>query len=551
MGNLTSLAIGSLDPVTYAYNARNDLTSVTDPGGESSFSYDDGERLTEVATPEGSTRAYSYDAASRPTQVENTTGSGTHTLDYTYDANGNVLSENSNTYTYDALNRFSTWYNPATHTTTTYTYDAAGNLTQVQEGENITASYSYNAGDEITNTGFTYDDNGNLTSDGTHTYVYDADNQLVQVKEGETVIASMTYDYMGRRTSLTTGGNTTYFHYAGTLLVAESNSSGDITATYAYDDTRQLLSMTRGSSTYYYQMNAHGDVVSLTDSSGAVVDIYTYDPWGKLLTSTGSVTNPFRYAGYYYDSGTGLYYLWHRYYSPGLQRFLTVDSIKGEMGETQSLDRYVYVEDDPLRLVDPSGLLSWGTVLKWAVGGTEAVLAAAATAVATVAAGPYGAAQAGSVLVPIIEDSEPVGEGASAGDALIKEITGLTGEAGQAIFEKAQELLAKNEICPVGKTCMVLGTYPTNIQYMEGLEGDSAWALDIPDEDWSAADRPVQEAAERLFLNEGIDRGMSILLSSDPDEAMPTSWYRFELNYLDSKGFAPNPTGQCMISAGK
>ena len=74
------------------------------------------------------------------------------------------------------------------------------------------------------------------------------------MKEGETTIASMTYDFMGRRTSLTTGGNTTYFHYAGTLLVAESNSSGDITATYAYDDTGQLLSMTRGSSTYYYQI---------------------------------------------------------------------------------------------------------------------------------------------------------------------------------------------------------------------------------------------------------------------------------------------------------
>ena len=98
----------------------------------------------------------------------------------------------------------------------------------------------------------------------------------------------MTYDFLGRRTSLTTSGGTTYFHYAGSLLVAESNASGAITATYAYDDAGNLLSMTRGSSTYYYQTNAHGDVVSLTDSTGAVVATYTYDPWGKPLTSTGS-----------------------------------------------------------------------------------------------------------------------------------------------------------------------------------------------------------------------------------------------------------------------
>ena len=161
----------------------------------------------------------------------------------------------------------------------------------------------------------------------------------------------MAYDFIGRRTSLTTSAGTTYFHYAGDLLVAESNGSGDVTATYAYAPEGGLISMTRGGSTYYYQTNAQGDVVSLTDSTGAIVDSYGYDPWGKPLSSTGSVTNPFRYAGCYYDGSTGLYYLYHRYYDPATMRFLTLDP-----ASIVTFDRYGYAKDNPVNGADPDGL---------------------------------------------------------------------------------------------------------------------------------------------------------------------------------------------------
>ena len=51
---------------------------------------------------------------------------------------------------------------------------------------------------------------------------------------------------------------------------------------------------------------------------------YTYDPWGKLLSATGTLadTNPLRYRGYYYDAETGLYSLQSRYYDPTACRFL-------------------------------------------------------------------------------------------------------------------------------------------------------------------------------------------------------------------------------------
>jgi RHS repeat-associated protein len=356
VSNVTGLNLNDLVSLALTHDAREQLATLTDPGGTTEFTYDAGGRMTEIATPDGSTRSFTFDAGSRPTEVENVTDSGTQTFTYTYDANGNVTGEGSATYTYDALNRLTSWYDPVTDVTTSYAYDAGGNLTEVEEDSVPTETYTHNAGDEITNTGYTYDDNGNLTADGSFTYTYDGDNQVVEVDEGETTIATMTYDFTGRRSSLTTSAGTTYFHYAGSFLVAESDENGDVTATYAYTPGGGPISMTRGANTYYYQTNAHGDVVSLTDSTGAVVNTYRYDPWGKPLSETGTVVNPLRYAGYYYDDATGLYYLWHRYYDADTKRFLTVDP-----AVVVTFSPYGYAADNPLFSTDPVGLsaLDW------------------------------------------------------------------------------------------------------------------------------------------------------------------------------------------------
>ena len=234
--------------------------------------------------------------------------------------------------------------------------DAAGNLLEVKEDTATVEAYTYDAGqpDHERRASPTTTD-GNLTADGTRSFLYDGKGRLVEVKEGETTLAQMTYDYLDRRTSLTTAGGTTYFHYVGADVVAETDEDGDVLARYTYGPAG-LLSMTRGGETYFYQRNAHGDVVSLTDDSGAVVNTYTYDPWGKLLSATEQVANPYRYAGYRYDSATGLYYLWHRYYDPGVRRFLTEDPVGGTPGRTQSTNAYTYVENKPQLYRDPSGL---------------------------------------------------------------------------------------------------------------------------------------------------------------------------------------------------
>jgi RHS repeat-associated protein len=89
-----------------------------------------------------------------------------------------------------------------------------------------------------------------------------------------------------------------------------------------------------------------------------LVSTYQYDPYGNLTSSTGSVTNPWRFAGGYFDSGTGHYKFGTRYYNPGFGRWSQQDPVRGQLNDPTSLNRYLYAGDDPVNLTDPSGRLS-------------------------------------------------------------------------------------------------------------------------------------------------------------------------------------------------
>jgi len=141
-------------------------------------------------------------------------------------------------------------------------------------------------------------------------------------------------------------------------VIVETDNTGTTLATYTYDPSGALFSMTRGGATYFYHLNARGDVVALTDSSGAVVNTYTYDPWGAPLTASETVENPYRYASYRYDTSTGLYYCWNRHYAPELARFLTRDIYPGELADPVTMNPYLYCGGDPVNAVDPSGMMT-------------------------------------------------------------------------------------------------------------------------------------------------------------------------------------------------
>ena len=99
----------------------------------------------------------------------------------------------------------------------------------------------------------------------------------------------------------------------------------------------------------------HGNVVQLTDESGAVIKTYEYDSFGNEVNPDRKDENPFRYCGEYYDKETEEIYLRARYYQPNVGRFLTRDSYTGESDEPLSLHLYTYCENDGINSVDPSG----------------------------------------------------------------------------------------------------------------------------------------------------------------------------------------------------
>ena len=106
---------------------------------------------------------------------------------------------------------------------------------------------------------------------------------------------------------------------------------------------------------YYYLTNLQGDIVGILDSSGTTVATYTYNAWGKLLSSTGDLAsiNPLRYRGYYYDAETGLYYVSSRYYDPEIGRWINADSQLSTSINGSNLFSYCF--NNPINRVDRTG----------------------------------------------------------------------------------------------------------------------------------------------------------------------------------------------------
>jgi RHS repeat-associated protein len=97
-----------------------------------------------------------------------------------------------------------------------------------------------------------------------------------------------------------------------------------------------------------------GSITSLTGSSVTIAATYAYDSFGQLTASSGSLANPFHYTAREFDAETGLRYYRARYYDPAAGRFVSEDPI-GFSGDGTNF--YIYVDNNPVVLIDPSGLV--------------------------------------------------------------------------------------------------------------------------------------------------------------------------------------------------
>ena len=367
---------------TYAYDSLNRLTSLSNSwAGMFSLGYDSLSRRTSLTRPNGINTSYSYDGLSHLLSVLHQSGTNAFDgADYTYDPVGNRLSKTdvqtgyAFNYGYDNIyellqvtqqgavciprpHHTCGQQDPPPVVTENYTYDAVGNRLS-----SLLASYTYNSSNEIasaSNASYTYDNNGNVltetNSTGTTSYTWDAENRLTQVVlPGTGGTVTFNYDPFGRRIYKQSPTATSIFAYDGANLSEETNAAGTTVARYtqglAIDEP---LAMMSDGATNYYDADGLGTITSLTDTTGAITQTYTYDSFGNQTNSSGSFTNPFQYTAREFDTETNLYFYRARYYDPSVGRFLSEDPVRFN---TRGLDFYVYVKNSPLGKVDPSGL---------------------------------------------------------------------------------------------------------------------------------------------------------------------------------------------------
>ena len=208
---------------------------------------------------------------------------------------------------------------------------------------------------------YTYDANGNTLSDPSgKSYSWNFENRMTQavVPGANGGTTSFKYDPFGRRIQKSGPLGTTNYLYDGDNLLEEADSSGNLLARYAQSGLiDKPLSETRSGTSSYYEQDALDTVTSLSNSAGALANTYTYDSFGTLTASTGTLVNPFRYTARGFDQETGIYDYRTRYYDQSVGRFVSEDSI----GFKGGIDFYAYVSNRPVNTTDPTGLKPCGT----------------------------------------------------------------------------------------------------------------------------------------------------------------------------------------------
>jgi RHS repeat-associated protein len=210
---------------------------------------------------------------------------------------------------------------------------------------------------------FAYDANGNMiqrVQDGvTWTYTFDAENRLVGVSDGSTV-TTMVYDGNGARIERVVDDGetvTTTLYVAGMEIESVGGVESQRTVYYGAGGAFRIIGGDNAG--LYFRHSDHlGSTSVLSDANGLRVEgsDVVYAPFGEIRIGEQSELTDFGYTGQRLDESTGgLMYYGARYYLPELRRFISADTIVPSIVNPQALNRYSYVLNNPINLIDPTG----------------------------------------------------------------------------------------------------------------------------------------------------------------------------------------------------
>ena len=200
---------------------------------------------------------------------------------------------------------------------------------------------------------YKYDNQGNTleqkSSKGVISYTYDIYNRTRQITTENGDVIKNKYDPLGFRYQKEVNGDTNRYIFDDWNVIVETNKEGEIKSREVRG--YELLKKETDNKYYYYHQNEHGDVTHLTNIDGEIENSYSYDVFGSIREEKEAVSNYFKYSGEQYEKEIEQYYLRARFYNPVVGRF-TQEDVYREDG----LNLYVYVVNNPLLWVDPSGL---------------------------------------------------------------------------------------------------------------------------------------------------------------------------------------------------
>ena len=168
-------------------------------------------------------------------------------------------------------------------------------------------------------------------------------------------VTSYAYNADGDRISQTADSVTTSYvvNSVPKLASVVAETTGSATSYFVYG--HDLLYSVKADGPHYHHADALGSTIAVTGSTGTVEQTMDYDVFGqrRSITGTSSGTTD-TFTGEESDS-SGLIYLRARYYDPSTGRFLSRDPYPADAADMQTINRYVYVKNNPTNYVDPSG----------------------------------------------------------------------------------------------------------------------------------------------------------------------------------------------------